>query len=270
MSLKKQHILLLIQDQNHLTIALEHSFTLARIFKAELAIAAAPSAKNYAPSSIESIVKKKSKQCGIGYQIFEFTNSKTEPNDSIQQLDAILMLTQFTPKSLKKFKRDAIYSWILTAKIPSIVLTDHTHTNDLYKNIIVPVNYRKESKEKMIWASYFGRFNKAIIHLVTAKEKYEPYVRSIKAMLIFTKKMFEAFSFDYQIVKTQRKSKDITTEALKISKSLNSDLLILMTNRNYGWLDAHFGPAQLKQILRNEKNPVLFINPLKDYYLPCS
>lgn len=270
MSLKKQHILVLIQDQENMNIAIEHSFTLARIFNAKVAVAYYPSKKDKNLISIENLIREKSKQFGIAYHFFEFENLKNEPNNSIQQLDAILLVTQFSLKSLHQYKRHSIFNWVLNAKIPTIALTDHSNIDCLYENIIVPIDHRKESKEKMIWASYFGRFNKAIIHLITPKEKSESYIRIIKATLIFTKKMFEAFTFQYKIVITESRSKNINSEGIKISKDLSSDLLILMSHRNPGWIAAHYGPSQLKQILRTEKNPVLFINPLKDYYLPCS
>ena len=270
MNQKKQHILVLIQDQENTNIAIEHSFTLARIFSAKLAVAFYPSKKNQNLASIEKLIHEKSKQFSISYRFFEFGNLKKEPNNSIQQLDAILIVTQFSPKSLNNLKRHSIYNWILNAKIPTIALTAHSNINCSYENIIVPIDHRKESKEKMIWASYFGRFNKAIVHLITPKEKSASYIRTIKATLIFTKKMFEAFTFQYQIIKTNSKSKNINLEAIEISKDLKSDLLILMSNRNPGWIASHYGPGQLKKILREEKNPVLFINPLKDYYLPCS
>jgi len=40
-----------------------------------------------------------------------------------------------------------------------------------YKNVLVPVDYRKASKDTSLWASYLGRFNKSHIHVVYAHEK---------------------------------------------------------------------------------------------------
>ena len=270
MSLKKQHILLLIQDQENMNISIEHSFTLAKIFNANVAAASFPSKKSNDPILIKRIISKKSKQYNIDYQLFEFGSKNKEPNNSIQRLDAILIVTQFSLETLNLCRKHSIFNWILNAKIPTIALTDHSNIDCLYENVIVPIDHRKESKEKMIWASYFGRFNKAIIHLITPKENTESYIRTIKATLIFTKKMFEAFTFQYQIVKTNCRSKHVNTEGIKVSKQLNSDLLILMSHSNPGWITSQFGPSQLKKILRKEKNPILFINPLKDYYLPCN
>ncbi len=271
MSIKKQHILVLIQDPECSDAAIKHAFTLAKLFKAEAAFANFPTLKGKTHPSISHYQIEKFNLQSIPYKIIELKNSKREPNLSIQELDAIFIVTQFPIGSLNHFlKRNAIFKWILKAKIPSILVTEQTNTDCEYKNIIVPIDYKKESKEKMIWASYFGRFNNAIIHLIAPNEKSEAYLRTIKATLLFTKKMFEQFKFEYKIVKTECKSRNINRKAIQFSKNLNSDLIVLMSNRNPGWIASWSGPSQLKSILKKEDNPILFINPLKDYYLPCN
>lgn len=271
MSLKKQHILVLIQDTQNTSVAIKHAFTLAKMFKSEIAIAYFPSKKNKTHTSLNKDLIDKFNFVTIPYKIIELKNSHQEPNRCIQELDAIFIITQFQRSSISHFlKQNAIYKWILEAKIPSILVTEQTKSDCEYKNIIVPIDYRKESKEKMIWASYFGRFNDAIIHLIAPNEKSEGYLRTIKATLLFTKKMFEQFKFEYKITKTECSSRNINREAIKFSKNYNSDLIVLMSNRNPGWLASYSGPTQLKSILRKEHNPILFINPLKDYYLPCN
>ena len=271
MSLKKQHILVLLQDPDYSDVAIKHAFTLATLFKSEVAFANYPVQNDVnRPSLSQNQIEKFNLQ-SIPYKIIVLKNLKQEPNHCIQELDAIFIVTQFPKGSLSHFlKRNSIFKWILEAKIPSILVTEHTNENCQYKNIIVPIDYKKESKEKMIWASYFGRFNNAIIHLIAPNEKSEDSLRSIKATLLFTKKIFKQFSFEYQIIKRECQSRNINQEAIQFSKNLDSDLIVLMSNRNPSWLTHYSGPSQLKSILRKEQNPILFINPLKDYYLPCN
>lgn len=271
MSLKQQHILVLLQNTDCSDVAIKHAFTLAKLFKSDVAFANYPAKNGVTHPSISQNQIKKLNLHSIPYKIIILENRKQEPNHCIQELDAIFIVTQFPKGSLSHFlKRNSIFKWILEAKIPSIIVTEHTNPNCKYKNIIVPIDYRKESKEKMIWASYFGRFNDAVIHLIAPNEKSEAYLRSIKATLLFTKKMFEHFSFKYNIVKTECKSRNINRQAIQFSKNMDSDLIVLMSNRNPGCIASYSGPSQLKSILRKEQNPILFINPLKDYYLPCN
>lgn len=271
MSLKKQHILVLLQDPKCSAVAIKHAFTLAHFLKSEVAFLNFSALYGKNNPSINQFVIDKFNTKSIPYKIVKLKNRKQGPNISIQELDAIFIVTQFPKESLGYFiKRNSIFKWILEAKIPSIIVTKRTNPDCKYKNIIVPIDYRKESKEKMIWASYFGRFNDASIHLIAPNEKLNGYLRTIKATLIFTKKMFEQFKFQYKIIKSECLSKDINQEAIKLSKNLDSDLVVLMSNRNPGWLASYSGPSELKKILKKEQNPILFINPLKDYYIPCS
>ncbi|WP_143470411.1 hypothetical protein [Labilibaculum filiforme] len=269
MSLKKQHILVIIQDIHYSEVAIRHAFSLAKFFKSEVAFGYYPSKKNQDLLPAKNFIEKNNLYA-IPYQLMILKNHKSEPNHCIQELDAIFIVTQFRRESLSYFpKNHSIFKWIFDAKIPSIIVTEHTKVDYDYKNIIVPINYKKESKEKMIWASYFGRFNNALIHIIAPNEKYEAYLRTIKATLLFTKKMFEQFSFEYKTVKASCQSKNINREAITYSKSLDSALIVLISNRDPGWIASYCGPSELKCILKKEENPILFINPLKDYYLPC-
>lgn len=260
-----------MQDCGRIDIALQHSFLFARLFKCEVAIAYLENQKKEGKVPVDKKQIDAINKESVPYRIIKLKNSKNEPNRCIQELDAILIVSQFSRESIRHFlKRNFIFEWISKAKIPSILVTERTDPNCAYENIIVPVDHKKESKEKMIWASYFGRFNQAIIHLLAASEKSEEYVRNVKATLIFTKKMFKQFAFEYEIVRSKGTSKHLNKEAIEFSKQFNSDLILLMSSRNPGWLDSYSGPAELKRILKKESNPILFINPLKDYYLPCS
>lgn len=254
-----------------MNVAFKHAFTLANIFKCNVAFTFfQKQMERPLNNSTIQLIKTYNSQ-NIAYQFVESGLSHKEPNNLIHQLEAIFLLTQFPIHRINNlYKLNPVFKWIFNAKIPSILLSEHTKLNCNYKNIIIPVNYRKECKEKMIWASYFGRFNQAVLHLVAANETSENLNRKIKATLLFTKKIFEQFKFEYKILKAQSKSNALDRESFELSAKMDSDLIVLMLNHQEGWFSTRFGPQKLKKYLCNEKNPILFINPLKDYFLPCS
>ncbi len=111
MSLKKQHILVLIQDMHSTSIAIKHAFTLARLFKSEVAIAYYPSKKNKTHTSINQYLIEECNLQSIPYKIIELKNNKREPSRSIQELDAIFIVTQFPKGSLSHFlKKNSIFN----------------------------------------------------------------------------------------------------------------------------------------------------------------
>ncbi|WP_127343368.1 hypothetical protein [Ancylomarina longa] len=252
-------------------MAIKHAFKLAGIFKCEVAFTFFQNHEEQQldENTIELI--KNANPSDISYQIVRTDTPKRGLNNLIQQLEAIFILTQFPVHRIdRSYKLNPIFKWLFDAKIPTILLSRNTKLECNYKNIIIPVNYRKECKEKMIWASYFGRFNQAVLHLIAASEQSEDLSRKIKATLLFTKKMFEQFKFDYKIIKSQSNSFSLEKEAYELSSRLDSDLMVLMLNHQEGWFSTHFGPQKLKKYLCQKESPILFINPLKDYFLPCS
>ena len=265
---KTPHIIVLIQDRDYIRKAIIHSFKLASIFKAELAFIylSGKNAKQGLPTSIIDELNKEN----IAYKEILLENLAIEPNNTIKHLEAIFIVTEFAKGKLSAFKKNEVFKYLYKAKIPSILIGEQTTENCKYQNITVPVDFKRETKEKMIWASYFGRFNKAVIHLFVAKHKAQTAQRQIKATLIFTKRMYEQFSFDYKIEKSRRSSNWLRKDAYSFSDQFDSDLIVLLSQKNDRLLNKYFGPTEIKKYLRNKRNPILFINPLKDYYLPCN
>ena len=265
MTLKKPHILVLLQDIHQSEVAVQFSFKLAGIHNAEVAFLHLR--KNGSTLS-EELINKMNKD-RVVYKFVEFGNPKHEPNNIIKQLDAVFMLTQFPHEQLRgRFKQNHIYKILEDAKIPTMVVSNQTNIDCSFKNIIIPVDHKRETKEKMIWASYFGRFNNAVIHLIAPDEKSDSINKRINATLLFTKKLYEQFNFEYKIVRAKSSSLSIKKAAFQISKEFNSDLIVLLANQN-SWFSSYFGSREIKKYLRRESNPLLIINPLKDYYLPC-
>ena len=267
MGRKTQHILVFIQDNNHIRKAIIHAFKLATIFKAEVAFAYLPSTggKQQLPVSVINELN----QTDVPYREIWLGNPQVEPNNTIKQLEAIFIVTEFSHKMLQAYRKSDIFHYLYRARIPSILIGAQTNEICNYQNIIVPVDFKRETKEKMIWASYFGRFNKALIHLFVANHKVESVQRKIKATIIFTKRMYEQFNFNYKIVKSPRSSNWLRQDAFLFSENYDSDLMVLLSQKNDGLLNKYLGPLEIKKYLRKKNNPILFINPLKDYYLPC-
>jgi len=263
---KNQHILLLIQYLDQNKNALNHALKIANIFKSKVLVSNSPFSKNkIADSDLENYISDYDNVDAIKLQI-----TKDQPNKMIRQLNIIFMLIEVDEKNdFKFFLNNNIFSWILNAKIPTFIVGNKTSIKTDYSNIILPIDHKKESKEKMIWASYFGRFNNAVVQLIPATEKEDTFMKTIRNTLLFTKKMFSQFIFDYRIHKSNFSSKHIDEEAFKASTTSESDLVVLMTGKAQGIFFLRYNSKKIKHYLNSYPNPILLINPMKDYYLPC-
>ena len=263
---KNQHILLLIQQLDQNKNALNHALKIANIFKSKVLVSNSPFSKNYiSDGDLDNYISDHDNVNKIQLLV-----TKDQPNKIIKELNIIFMFIEVDEKNdFKFFLKNNIFSWVLNAKIPTFIVGNKTSIKTDYSNIILPIDHKKESKEKMIWASYFGRFNNAVVQLIPATEREDAFMKTIRNTLIFTKKMFSQFIFDYKIHKSKFSSKQINEAAFKASTTNESDLVILMTGKAQGIFFLRYNSKKIKHYIKTYPNPILLINPMKDYYLPC-
>ncbi|NMB71290.1 MAG: universal stress protein, partial [Bacteroidales bacterium] len=60
-------------------------------------------------------------------------------------------------KGMQKFLGSWALKVIVKAKVPFIVV-QAPPASDAYKNVVFPINYRKESKEKIRWSSFLSYY----------------------------------------------------------------------------------------------------------------
>lgn len=263
---KNQHILLLIQQLSPNKNALKHALKIASTFKSKVLVSNSPFSK-------KQISERELKSYISGHDninTIQLKREEDEPNKMIKEFNIIFMFIEIDKKNdFKFYLKNSIFSWILNAKTPTFIIGEKTSTKTDYSNIILPIDCKKESKEKMIWASYFGRFNKAIVQLIPASEKEDTFIKTVRNTLAFTKKMFAQFNFDYKIHRSEFSSKFIDEEAFKVSTTNESDLVVLMTGKAQGIFFLRYNSTKIKHYINTYPNPILLINPMKDYYLPC-
>ena len=138
-----------------------------------------------------------------------------------------------------------------------------------YKNVLVPVDYRKASKENALWASYLGRFNQSTIHLVYAKETDSEQLSKLKQNLIFIKKFLSSLNIKHQFIPAESNSWGIFSETLTKASEWDGDVMIFAGSTNISLIDLLIGLPEEKIIKKAGDLPILIINPLKDICILC-
>ena len=155
------------------------------------------------------------------------------------------------------------------SRIPYLLVSADLKEPELYKRLVLPVDSTKESKEKVLWASYFGRFNEAKVSVLAAKLKDEYLLKYLNNNLKFINKMFNNFEVNYEIIKTTQKQDNIDSYALDYAVENKAGLIIILTTESYSLLDILKGPRELKIITNKYKLPVLCLNRRDDLYIMC-
>lgn len=138
-----------------------------------------------------------------------------------------------------------------------------------YKNVLVPLDYRKASKESALWASYLGRFNQSLVSVVYAKEKITDQAEKLSKNLNFMKKLFANLKVSHQLVQGKSGSWGIFNETLSRSVDLNGDVMVLVGSTYISFIDRIIGLPEEKMVKKAGHLSVLIINPQKEICVLC-
>ncbi|WP_372948880.1 hypothetical protein [Mariniphaga sp.] len=138
-----------------------------------------------------------------------------------------------------------------------------------FKNIIFPIDLRKENSDSTLWSSWFGRFNQSEIIAIAANEKNKESQKQIARNVSLAKKLYLKFNIKHKMFKGQKSSLQNSFEALEFALSEKADLLILLGSSVITPLDWLIGLPERKIIRNSGKLPVLLVNPRRDNYILC-
>jgi hypothetical protein len=180
----------------------------------------------------------------------------------VDDYDAVLVVLHQADikRAMKAFRESSIAFLFVNGEIPSFLR---------YKNVLVPVDFRKASKETSLWASYFGRFNKAQVNLIYAHETERERVAKLIRNLQFFQKFLSSLNVRHRSVAGKTTSWGICDETIARTNELQGDVMIVSGSNHVTLLDFLIGLPEKKIILKAGSLPVLMINPRKDICVLC-
>lgn len=137
------------------------------------------------------------------------------------------------------------------------------------KNVALAVEFKKETKEKFIWASYFARFNHSVVHALYYDYKDELLRRKWFDNMKFLHKLFSALDIEFtpHVIPDASTFEDIN--ALRYCAEHHYDLLVSVTTDERDLLEFFIGTQEQHTIVNRQHIPVLFLNPRDDLYVIC-
>lgn len=154
-------------------------------------------------------------------------------------------------------------SWALkvvaSTKCPVVVVQDAPGSTT-FKQIVIPVSFRKEIKECINWAQFMAKkFNTRFV-IFRAKYTDKRLHGNVDSNLLFLTKYFNAKGIQYEVVSAAGEH-DFGNETLAYTKKSGSDAVLVMTTRDLGFADYVLGAHEQHMLANNEKIPVVCINP---------
>jgi nucleotide-binding universal stress UspA family protein len=180
----------------------------------------------------------------------------------VDEFDAVLCILHQTDakKTMPAFRKSSIAFLFVNGEVPRFLS---------YKNVLVPVDFRKASKDTSLWASYFGRFNKAQISLLYASETERERTDKTMRNLNFFRKFLSSLNVKHTVDAGKSTSWRIHEEAILRAEEFQSDVIIISGSSNITLLDLIIGLPEKKLLAKAGNLPVLMINPRKDICMMC-
>jgi nucleotide-binding universal stress UspA family protein len=153
---------------------------------------------------------------------------------------------------------------IVGSSAPFIVVQDMPSSHEKYSNIVFPIDFKSENKEKLYWAIYFGKYFNSKVHLFKYPVSDKSLLKKINVNLNFAIRFLIQNNLNYEI-HSPTKTKDFTQDTIQFAQSINADLILIMTTKYITLFDYMFGAKEQKIIANHAKIPVMCVNPKANF-----
>lgn len=167
-------------------------------------------------------------------------------------------------KGMQKITGSWALKVIVGSKIPFIVVQEKPSDWEKYKNIIFPVDFRSESKEKLQWAIYMGKYFDSKVHILKQKITDKSLLRKTNINLNFAIKYLTQNRIEYEIHELP-KTGNFAKDSLAFSQDINADLILLTSTRNITLANYMLGAQEQYIIANSSRIPVLIVNPMASF-----
>lgn len=138
-----------------------------------------------------------------------------------------------------------------------------------YKNVLVPLDCRKASKETALWASFFGRFNHSQVQVVYACETDKEQAVNMIKNLNFIKKFLSNLNVTHKLIAGKSSSWGICSETIANARALKGDVMVFSGSAYISMIDLLIGLPEKRIIRKAGELPILIINPRKEICVMC-
>ncbi|HCC70721.1 MAG TPA: universal stress protein UspA [Bacteroidales bacterium] len=162
-------------------------------------------------------------------------------------------------KGMQKITGSWALKVLIGSKVPFIVVQDMPKDMEKYHNIVFPVDFRSENKEKLKMAIFMGKYFDSKVHILKTVTTDKSLLKKTNINLNFAIKYLIQNNIEYEIHDMKRGN--LAQQTIQFGESINADLILIMTTKNITVADYMLG-AQEQQIIANSSLiPVCCVNP---------
>lgn len=152
---------------------------------------------------------------------------------------------------------------VSSSPCPVIIVQNKNIAEHGYKNILLPIDKSKSSKQKVYQAIALAKIYNCNIHLFADNETDEQFLMNLKGNIGFVKNKLEEHGFALASENyLDPKNKDsFSKQAIKFAAANSIDLMLIIADEGAGVLGGIIGAEDIKIINNEAQIPVMCINP---------
>ena len=149
---------------------------------------------------------------------------------------------------------------IIGSPVPFIVVQDKPLSLDRFSDIVFPIDFKSENKEKLQWAIFLGKYFNSKVHLFKSPVTDKSLAKKVNTNLNFAIRFLIQNNLDYEI-HTARKSNNFSKEMMAFAKEINADMILITTTKHITFLDYLFGAPEQYIMANASRIPIMVVNP---------
>jgi nucleotide-binding universal stress UspA family protein len=162
-------------------------------------------------------------------------------------------------KGMQKLTGSWALKVIVSSKVPFVIVQSPPEDNK-FDHIVLPIDFRKEDKEKVNWLVYLYKHFNSKIHILKPQKSDKRLLHGVNTNILFTKKILDQKHVEYDII-TAPGNKSFARETIEYAVQIKAGLIVIMTTKNIGLADYVMGADEQYIIANSAKIPVMCINP---------
>ena len=127
-------------------------------------------------------------------------------------------------------------------------------------NVVFPIDFKSENKEKLQWAISIGKNFHSKVHLFKYPVSDSDLQKKVNTNLNFAIRFLKQNDIEYEI-QTATKKGNFANATIRFAEKMHADLIIVMTTKHITFIDYMFGADEQSIIDNSAKIPVMCVNP---------
>jgi len=186
--------------------------------------------------------------------IAEFANSK-EAN--------LVVMGTHGMKGMQKLTGSWALKVIVKSRVPFIVVQEPPADQDRYHNIVFPIDFRIENKEKMSMAIFMGKYFDSKVHILKTSTTDKSLSNKVNRNLNFAVKYLIQNNVEYEIHEVPRGK--TAQHTIDFAQAIKADLILVVTTKSITFADYMVGAPEQYIIANSSKIPVCCVNPKSSF-----